>query len=36
LSGLGNGGVELFPGNRVLAIEFAGDIALLDDDTQAV
>ena len=35
LSGLPNGGVELLPGNRVFDLEYADDIALLSDNTQA-
>ncbi|VDP76443.1 unnamed protein product [Echinostoma caproni] len=36
LSGLANGGVELLPGNKVPDLEYADDIALLGDNTQAV
>jgi exonuclease III len=36
LEGLTNAGVELLPGNRVLDLEYADDIALLSDNTQAI
>ena len=36
LHGLEDGGVELLPGNRVLDLEYADDIALLGDNVESV